>query len=276
MSAQVSTPSTIIAAPGGGVYLLAGNIIRRINGSIPTLRPILSQGGIVNAASLQGGGITPGELISIFGSNFGQSGVQTFTLSNNAVPVALNNIAVTFNGTRGAITAAAPNQINVFVPYETAGAASVAITVIVDGAASDVTTVPLVKTAFGLSTANASGSGQGAILNQDGSVNSSDNAADAGTIVTLFGTGEGVIAPPLPDGALVLSMPYSTPTSGPVTVSIGGKPADVLYAGSAPSLPVGVLQVDVRIPAGLSPGDAPVVVSIGASSTMQHVTCAVK
>jgi uncharacterized protein (TIGR03437 family) len=160
------------------------------------------------------------------------------------------------------------------VPYEIAGNTSVTISVSADYVGSSSITLPVAQSAFGLSTADASGSGQGAILNQDGSYNSDSNPAPVGSVVSLFGTGEGLTTPALPDGALVISTPYSIPNET-VTITVGGQPTDVLYAGAAPFLPTGVLQINARIPAGVT-GDAPVLVSIGGISTSRKVTVAVK
>jgi uncharacterized protein (TIGR03437 family) len=62
----------------------------------------------------------------------------------------------------------------------------------------------------------------------------------------------------------------------PVKVSIGGQPAEVLYAGSAPLLPMGVFQINVRIPAGTPSGNIPVAVSLDSASTTRQVTVAVR
>ena len=68
--------------------------------------PAIAAGGIVNAASLAGGAIAAGELISIFGSDFGPSGLDVAALQNNVVPKALSNVHVYFGlGNEGAITA---------------------------------------------------------------------------------------------------------------------------------------------------------------------------
>ncbi|HEX5228984.1 MAG TPA: hypothetical protein VFW44_14800 [Bryobacteraceae bacterium] len=273
--------SSVTSDAGGNIYVLdAGNAaIRKISGAASAKAPSVFAGGIVNAASLQGGAIASGELVSIFGSNFLGSGIQVNSPQNNVLPASIANLRVFFSGTNGSgaygsITAATPNQINVFVPYEISGSTSVSVTVYADYVSSTAVNLPVAQSAFGLSTADASGSGQGAILNQDGSYNSDKNPAPAGSVVSLFGTGEGLTTPALPDGALVLSSPYSKPNA-PVTVTIGGKPADVIYAGAAPFLPTGVLQINVQIPEGIS-GDATVLVSIGGISTSRKVTVAVK
>jgi uncharacterized protein (TIGR03437 family) len=238
--------------------------------------PAISSGGIVNAASLAGGAIAPGELITIFGSNFGPPGLDLASPQNNVIPKALNNVHVYFGlGNEGAITARTPTQINVFVPYDVANDTSIQVIVDVDGVTSTPVTVPVALSAFGLSTADSSGSGQGAIFNQDGSYNSPSNPAARGSIVTLFGTGEGVTTPALPDGALVISTPYST-TQSPVTVTFGGQTAEIEYAGAAPFLPTGVFQINATIPADVPSGDVPITVSIGAISTTKTVTVSVE
>ncbi|HEX5229807.1 MAG TPA: hypothetical protein VFW44_18975, partial [Bryobacteraceae bacterium] len=278
---ELFSRSSVTSGSGGNIYVLDGGnaAIRKISGAAPAKTPAISTGGIVNAASLQGGAIAPGELVSIFGSNFLGSGIQVNSPQNNVVPASIANLRVFFSGSNGSgaygsITAATPSQINVFVPYEIAGSTSATVTVDADYVASAAVSIRVAQSAFGLSTANASGSGQGAILNQDGSYNSDKNPAAPGSVVSLFGTGEGLTRPALPDGALVLSSPYSKPNA-PVTVTIGGKSSDVIYAGAAPFLPTGVLQINAQIPQGIS-GDATVLVGIGGISTSRKVTVAVK
>ena len=97
---------------------------------------------------------------------------------------------------------------------------------------------------------DASGAGQGAILNEDGTVNSDANPAAKGSIIVLFATGDGVESPAQPDGTLSKA-PYPR-TTADVQVAIGQKAADILYAGAAPTLVAGVMQVNARIPARLA------------------------
>jgi uncharacterized protein (TIGR03437 family) len=272
-------PYSLVPAfsPSGDLYLLDINnrVVRKVSGSVPKNLPVVSQGGVVNAASLQAGPIAPGELVTIFGSNFGSGGLQVSTPDNNSVPTVLGDISVYIGPTLAPITAYTPNQINAFVPYEVAGMKTANIRVVVDGANSASVSVPVAPSAFGISTLDTSGSGHAAILNQDESVNSTNNPAAQGSVITLFGTGEGVTSPALPDGALVLSTPFSTP-AGQVTVMIGGQPAQVLYAGAAPYLPTGVLQIDAQVPNGISSGADAIVVSIAGTATSQNVTLSVR
>jgi uncharacterized protein (TIGR03437 family) len=63
---------------------------------------------------------------------------------------------------------------------------------------------------------------------------------------------------------------------GPVAVTIGGQPAEITYAGAAPLAPIGVFQINAKIPATLSPGPAAITVSIGGIATSKPVTVAIR
>src|SRR5262249_30003486 len=134
--------------------------------------------------------------------------------------------------------------------------------------------IPVVRNAPGLFSANSSGTGQGAILNGDFSVNGSSNAAAKGSAVILFGTGEGSTSPRVEDGS-VTAPPLPRPTST-VTATAGGVAAEVLYAGAAPGFVAGVLQVNLVIPPSVPSGNQPVVVKIGDASTQAGLTVAVR
>jgi uncharacterized protein (TIGR03437 family) len=98
----------------------------------------------------------------------------------------------------------------------------------------------------------ADASGQAAAINEDGTLNSATHPAPRGSIISLYGTRLGVSPPP-------------------VTATVGGYPADVLYAGTVAAYP-GPFQINARIPAGyLGPGDLSVVITAGASATQAGV-----
>ena len=125
-----------------------------------------------------------------------------------------------------------------------------------------------------LFTLDQSGQGQAAVLNQDGTINSPSNPAERGSIMVFFGTGQGLTTPQWDEDDLSPN-PLPKPLNE-VVVSIGGKDADVLYAGAAPGL-AALIQVNAVVPTDVKPGAAvPVVVAIGKNKSQERVTVSVK
>jgi uncharacterized protein (TIGR03437 family) len=150
------------------------------------------------------------------------------------------------------------------------------------GQAGPSVTVPIVATAPGIFTANASGSGEAAAVNQDGTVNSFLNPAKPNTVVSFYLTGEGVTSPAGTDGAPTPLPP--SPARMPaqqVVVFLSGQMVPVTYAAEAPGLVAGLMQINARIPANLiqtsspAPVAVPVLVIVGNSFTQAGVTIAV-
>ena len=91
-----------------------------------------------------------------------------------------------------------------------------------------------------------------------------------------FATGEGQVSPRPVDGSITGSGVLPKPVSK-VTVWIGGTQAEVLYAGAAPELVAGMMQVNARIPKGIATGPAvPVMLTIGGFKSQADVTLAVQ
>jgi uncharacterized protein (TIGR03437 family) len=144
------------------------------------------------------------------------------------------------------------------------------------GAFSAPITLPVAATAPGVFSLQSSGKGPGAILNaRDESVNSASNPAARGDWVSIYATGAGLMSPASPDGWLA-STQLAQPLAG-VAVTVGGLPCQINYAGAAPGFISGLVQINVRIPAGLSPGpNIPVQVTIGNNLSQAAITLAVK
>ena len=106
-------------------------------------------------------------------------------------------------------------------------------------------------------------------------MNSATNAAPAGSIIFFYGTGEGQTYPGGIDGK-PNDTPAPVPVAQPVTATIAGENAEVLYAGGLTGLVAGVLQVNVRIPSDLPAGNAfPIVLTIAGKTTQADVTLAI-
>jgi uncharacterized protein (TIGR03437 family) len=113
------------------------------------------------------------------------------------------------------------------------------------------------------------------VLNQDGSVNSFKKPAKAGSIVSIYATGEGQTRPSGVDGKVADAGNLPIPAKD-VAVFISGNKCDVLYAGGVPGQVAGLLQVNVRIPADTPSGDVPVVLQVGDGSSQPGITIAVE
>jgi uncharacterized protein (TIGR03437 family) len=228
---------------------------------------------ITDAANFSKGAVSPGEIVVIFGSNLGPATLTSFTLLQNRLPTSLAGTSVTFNQYPAPIIYTSAGAVSVIVPYELAGQSTASVSVSFNGSESAEFTQPLAPTAPHFFTSSYQAAGQLVALNSDSSVNSSANPAAAGSAVVLYATGEGVTSPPGIDGSLVgstLTQPLAN-----VTVTIGGQPANVLYAGGSPGSIEGLLQINVRIPAGTPVGNAPITLVIGANTAPSGGTIAV-
>jgi uncharacterized protein (TIGR03437 family) len=250
-----SLSTTVILAPHGGGVLTAA---------------------IVNAANYANGPVAPGEIVSILGSGIGPPDGAGLQLESGLVANKLAGARVLFDGVAAPLLYAGGDQINAVVPYGVAGRASTQVQAEYLGARSKALTVPIAAASFGIFTMDASGAGQGAILNQDASVNSAANPATPGSIVVIYATGEGQVSPRPVDGSITGSGALAKPL-GKVTVWIAGAQAEVLYAGAAPGQVAGVLQVNARIPGGIASGPGvPVMLAVGEFKSQAGVTLAVQ
>ena len=238
---------------------------------------------ITNAASLQAGPIAPGEIVSLFGTNIGPSspagGVLFSLTANGMVPTSLGGVSVTFNGTAAPLLYVSAQQINAIVPYEIAGQTNANVVVAFGGSTSANLQTNVVATEPAIFSLSQGGNGQGAILNQDYSVNGANKPAAIGSVVQIFGTGEGQLVPPVQTGSVTPAVaPFPKPAATPINVTIGGQPAQIEYAGEAPTLVSGVIQINAVVPAGTPSGNQPLVITIGSgtNSTQQTITVAVQ
>jgi uncharacterized protein (TIGR03437 family) len=216
--------------------------VQPASGSVERLRLT----GVLNAASLVPGPVAPGEIVTLLGAGIGLPGV-----------------GVTFDGAPASLLYTAPNQINLAAPYSLTGktAAQLRITQASQPVAD--LAVPVADASPAVFSLDGSGLGPGAILNQDANVNSPLNPAPRGSIVSLFATGAGQT-----DAA---SKPLLT-----VSVQIGGVDAPVFYAGGAPGLVSGVLQVNCMVPAAAPTGVfVPLTLTVGTTAGPAGITLAV-
>ena len=265
---QALGPHTAIRPPSGGPYTVqftatasAGNL------PAPAVTSVLNTAGFGKAPAV----LSAGMIASVFGTNLGEapsSGVAASFIQNfnqYQLPTILAGAQVTFDGLAAPLFMVSSGQINVQVPFELAGYPSAQVVVTVAGIASPPMTVTLAPASPGIFTVNAQDPNLAAVLNQDNSVNSASNPAPAGSVIQMFCTGLGVpllagLATGEPASSDFLYRTVDTPV-----VTIGGSPALVEFSGLAPGF-VGVDQVNIEVPAGISPGEVPLALSISGLS----------
>lgn len=261
-----------------GSELLDGTVeVRlRIQGS----GPFFSSAGVVNAASGRGSGVSPGLITAIYGVNLGPDALALggLTADNSRFGTTAGGTRVLFDGVPAPVIYSSRGQVSVIAPYSLAGRSSTNVVVERAGVRAADVTIPVVAALPAIFTANQSGTGQGAILNQDGSINSASNPAAPGSIIVLFGTGEGQTSPAGVDGLLATGSALPRPLAQPTRVTLGGHAqAEVLYSGAAPGLVAGLWQINARIPANVATGPAvSIVLRVGEVASIIGVTVAIR
>lgn len=246
--------------------------------SVPVSLSVLTQAkplirSVTNGASFFTTDAVPGLIFTLFGVGVGADPLTGVTLSNGVFSTTSGGTRVLFDEFPAPMIYAGRDQVAGVMPYAIAGRNNVQVVVENRGVRSDPVQLPVAATNPGIFTLNSSGRGNAAALNQNGSVNSSSNPAAAGSVVVLYVTGEGNYRPTPTDGSLT-QVPLPV-TVAPVTVRFGTTLATVDYAGAAPGLVAGVMQINVRVPNGIS-GDVPVSVNIGGNPAQTGVTVAVR
>jgi uncharacterized protein (TIGR03437 family) len=185
------------------------------------------------------------------------------------LPTEWQHVQVLFDGEAAPLLSVQATEILAIAPQDVASKTTVTVAVENQGVAANV----VLGVAAAVPGIFVSSGTQAAAINEDGTVNGADHPAPTGSIIALFLTGAGVTDPPTTDGVIPgLPLPQ---LALPVTVTIGGTSADVVYAGSAFGLP-GMAQVNVRVPTVAASNAVPVQIVIGGNSRDQVVTIAIQ
>ena len=201
------------------------------------------------------GTVAPGEIFTIYGTALGPDAPMPAQINGGAVATALGGTRVLFDGLAAPLLWVQSSQINAVVPFAIQ-ASFTAMTIERNGVTYGPWKLPVAPAVPGIFTIDSSGNGQAAVFNQDGTINSPSNPARKGSVIVIYATGAGLMDPPMADGAIApLSLPLPKPRLG-VAVRVGGFDAAVQYAGAAPGLVAGAIQVNALVPDGVPVGDA--------------------
>jgi uncharacterized protein (TIGR03437 family) len=247
----------------------------------------LKPASVENAATGQANiAVAPGSIAALFGNGLASGQIA---ISNSTWPAAALNRQVVVNDQLAApLCYLSPTQVDFQVPSNTPlGSERIAVRLANTGELVAGGALQVQSAAPGIFTANSQGSGQGSVRNQDGTINGASNPAAAGTIVSIYGTGQGQVSPAVPDGMpappSTLSYTVAVPTTNSQTcvtnpnsmcVAFGSQFGVVQFSGLAPGY-IGLWQINVSVPSGLGAGAAVVAVYIDGSPS-NRVTIAVK
>jgi uncharacterized protein (TIGR03437 family) len=244
---DLGSVGSLISDGDGNLYFATGYTwgVRELTAGCPALtQPIVPPNAVTSAASFLVTGMAPGELSAVFGENLGPAEGQVVPVSDGHFPTQYAGVSLSVNGYPAPLLYVSQSQVNFVTPFEVAGQNKRVLQMSYNGIASDA-----YYDGYGPSEIDL---GIFAAANSDGSVNSVINPATAGSYVVVYGTGAGVFGPPETDGEIMGSA-LATPVL-PVVALIDGQPATVLYAGSAPGLVAGVLQVNLGLSSTMAPG----------------------
>src|SRR5215472_17410654 len=208
----------------------------------------------LNAASFEPG-VSPGGLVTIFGSDL--TSVNGVVIANtNPLPLRLANVQVTIAGIPAPIYSIAytngQDQISVQTPYDTPTGPGAAEIQVYDG---NVLTADFLADSFTEDPGIFTYKGNFAIAEAaDYSLIGPDNPAIPGQPLTLYVTGLGPLTLDMNDGYGSPTQPPFAQTIDPFDVIVDGEKCSVFFSGLAPGF-VGLYQVNFYVPRDAANGD---------------------
>jgi uncharacterized protein (TIGR03437 family) len=263
---QSSVSAYAVSLPGDGSALLASdspydnNPVRvqlRFGGPGWSAPACLSQS-VLNSATLsQDYVLAPGELVTLTGFGIGpDTGVGYQPDAQGLIPSQLAGVQVLFDGQPAPVLYAQSRQVNALTPVELSGKTQTNITLVYNQATLGSIAAQVAPHAKpGIFRLQPGVSSLPVVENQDGTLNGASNPAPRGSIVAIWGTGFGLLDPSCPTGGLNPPGPVNLAAGLGVDIADNlGPTVPALYAGSAPTLPCGVVQVNLLVPTYVQPG----------------------
>ncbi|HEV2446215.1 MAG TPA: IPT/TIG domain-containing protein, partial [Candidatus Sulfopaludibacter sp.] len=200
-SAAMNGPSGLAGDSKGNIY-----IADTVNNAVRMIQPLgtgISVAAVTGAATNALGAVAPGEILVLYGSGLGPAQLVSNRFNAGGVlGTTVGGTTVYVNGTPAPILYSSATQVSVIVPYATTGKTA-QIYVVYQNQVSNTVSAAVASAAPGIFTADLSGKGQAAALNQDYSYNGPSKPAKAGGYIFLYLTGGGQTSPPGTDGMQV-------------------------------------------------------------------------
>ena len=223
----------------------------------------------------------PGAFVAIFGTGFGGP-PQDWSAAiggGDTLPQEVNSVQVRVGDQFAYVEYVSPSQVNCLLPQSAVtGLASVQVTTPAGGFTSSLQIAAFAPGLFayplnGTLYAAALFAGTATYVAAAGALPGiSSQPAQAGDYIELFGSGMGPTNPAAPDG-VVFTTAYEAADLTAFSATIGGLPATVQWAGLVGA---GLYQVNVQVPAGLTGGNQPLVVTVSGQPTQPNVMLTVQ
>ena len=230
--------------------------------------------GVSNSASNQPT-FAPLTYITVYGTNLAGT-TRPWRTSDfpggNGLPLSLDGVSVTVDGTPAYVEYISGTQINIITPPAAVTGKGVPVVISIPGQPNIntwIATQPLAPSLFTWATGTADTGvyavAQHVNFTNVGKINlfptlAADftTPATPGETIILYGTGFGPTNPPIAAG-IVTDKLY--PLNPLPTATLGGLPAKVVFAGLVPPLSQ-IYQFNITLPAGIGSGDWPLVLSV--------------
>jgi uncharacterized protein (TIGR03437 family) len=232
--------------------------------ALQVTRPALQGNSVVSAATYQtAASLAPGQIVSFFGQHLASGDQNASTLP---LPTTLRTTRVLLATASGDIAIplfyVSPLQVNALLPLNL-NSGTMGLAVEVDGVRSNDIQIAITNFAPGIFTLDSTGRGAGIFLKAGGSVVTAANPATRGSVVSFYAVGMGPVSPPLNTGEPGRTTDPLNRTTTQPRVFFDNLEGAVSYSGAAPGF-AGLYQVNVQVPAGLSPAsNIPVSMTIG-------------
>ncbi len=257
--APLTAGSSVISLSASGFTVLPWSF------DVAITPPLISS--VANAAD-GGAPAAAGGLISIFGQQLSPINQATAQIP---LPTAIARSCVTVNGALAPMFFVSDRQINAQLPNNVSGNATLSI--YTPGGISNNYYLTVYATAPSIFRSGTAGplTGLATVVRwNNGQLVTPTNPIHPGDYIEIYLTGMGATTPLVPAGQAGPFSPLSVATILP-SLSLGGYPLNLLYAGLAPGL-VGVDQIDAQIPSGVPQGmSVPLTIAQGGQSTSVDV-----
>lgn len=266
-SAQLDAPRSVFATGSGTILIAdtANNRIRELSllpAVTPTNTPMVKA---VDAASGAPGPLAPGEIVKVTGAF--ELGAQPASAPASAaeLPLYLGDTQVDINGLPVPLLMVQSGQINLQIPYGTAGSQSALLQVFYQGGLIVTETLRLGASHPGLYTYGTRS--QAMALMRDSTYNQHSNPAAPGSTITVYVAGAGLTNGSNETGVARTSV--TTPLL-PVSLTIDSKPVTLISATEATGTE-DLLKVVFTLPTSLTAGSHAVRVQVGSMATQPGV-----